>query len=155
MALPRVRLVANDEMDRSKGAAVRGRGMDHLNRDECIKLMERHPICVGRIALAGPRPTILPVNYAIDHGRVVFRTDPGTKLHAALDESFVAFEVDWVEPTWQMGWSVVVRGQAHVVDDPTELQRLRRLPLAPWVAGEKEHFVSIDAQMISGRRLSD
>lgn len=27
--------------------------------------------------------------------------------------SSVAFEVDWVEPSWQIGWSVVVRGQAH------------------------------------------
>ena len=139
----------------SKGAGVRGRGMESLDRDECLKLMDRHPVCVGRIAVAGPRPAIFPVNYAIDRGNVVFRTDPGTKFNAAVQEAFVAFEVDWVEPTWQTGWSVVVRGQAHEVTDQDDLQRLRRLPLAPWASGDKEHFVSIDAELISGRRLSN
>lgn len=132
---------------------MRGRTMERLDRDECIKLMERHPACVGRVALAGPRPVIFPVNYAIDRGNVVFRTDPGTKFDAAVHESYVAFEADWVEPSWQIGWSVVVRGQAHVVTDPEELQRVRRLPLLPWAEGDKEKFVSIDTTLISGRRL--
>ena len=97
---------------------------------------------------------IFPVNYAIDRGNIVFRTDPGSKLHAAVNESYVAFEVDWVEPTWQDGWSVVARGQAHVVADPGELQKVRQLSLRPWAAGEKEHYVSIETKLISGRRLS-
>ena len=130
-----------------------GRTMEHLDRDECIKLMERHPAGVGRIALAGPRPVIFPVNYAIDDGSVVFRTDRGTKFHAAVKDSYVAFEVDWVEPTWQVGWSVVVRGQAHVITDPDELTRARKLPLLPWATGDKEHFVRVDTALISGRRL--
>jgi nitroimidazol reductase NimA-like FMN-containing flavoprotein (pyridoxamine 5'-phosphate oxidase superfamily) len=129
--------------------------METLARDECIKLLERHPACVGRIALSGPRPVIFPVNYAIDRGNVVFRTDAGTKFHAAVHKAFVAFEVDWVEPTWRMGWSVVVRGQARLVTEPDELERVRRLPLVPWVDGEKGNFVSIDSRLISGRRLGD
>lgn len=132
-----------------------GRTIEKLDRNECIKLMERHPACVGRLALAGPRPVIFPINYAVDRGNVIFRTDPGTKFHAAVTEAHVAFEVDWVEPTWQTGWSVVVRGQAHVVRDPDELERVRRLPLLPWAAGAKENFVSIKADLISGRRLTD
>jgi nitroimidazol reductase NimA-like FMN-containing flavoprotein (pyridoxamine 5'-phosphate oxidase superfamily) len=95
------------------------------------------------------------VNYAVDRGNIVFRTDPGSKFDAAVQESHVAFEVDWVEPTWQTGWSVVVRGQAHLVADPAELQRARRLPLSPWAVGDKEHYVSIETKLISGRRLSD
>jgi nitroimidazol reductase NimA-like FMN-containing flavoprotein (pyridoxamine 5'-phosphate oxidase superfamily) len=129
--------------------------MEQLDRDECIRLIERHPACVGRVALAGPRPIIFPVNYAVDRGNVVFRSDPGTKFQAAADGSYVAFEVDWVEPSWQHGWSVVVRGQTHVVSDPDELARVRRLPLLPWAEGNKEHYVSIDSQLISGRRLTD
>ena len=129
--------------------------MESLDREACIKLMERHPACVGRVALAGPRPVIFPVNYAIDRGDVVFRTDPGAKFHAAVHEAFVAFEVDWVEPTWQTGWSVVIRGQARIVTEPDEVARLRRLPLLPWASGDKEHFVKIDAALISGRRLTE
>ena len=129
--------------------------MERLDRDECIRLMEGHPAGVGRIALPGPRPVIFPVNYAIDRGNVVFRTDPGTKFHAAVHNSYVAFEVDWVEPTWQIGWSVVVRGQAHLVTDLEELGRMHRLPLLPWADGEKSNFVSIESTLISGRRLGN
>ena len=130
-----------------------GRTMERLDRQECLKLMERHPAGVGRVALAGPRPVIFPVNYAIDGDNIVFRTDPGTKFDAAVQKSYVAFEVDWVEPTWQIGWSVVARGQARVVTEPKELERVRRLPLLPWAKGDKENFVTIDAELISGRRL--
>lgn len=67
----------------------------------------------------------------------------------------MAFEVDWVVPSWQVGWSVVVRGQAQVVTDPDDLERMRRLALLPWSAGAKEHFIKIDATLVSGRRLTD
>ena len=132
-----------------------GRELETLSRDDCVKYMDRHPARVGRIALAGPRPVIFPVNYAIDGDSIVFRTDPGTKFHAAVHEAFVAFEVDGVEPTWQIGWSVMVRGQARLVEDPNELGRLSRLPLVPWVEGEKGHYVHIDTKLISGRRLKE
>ena len=134
---------------------MHGRMMERLDRDECIKLMERHPAGVGRIALADSRPNIFPINYAIDRGNVVFRTDIGTKFHAAVHAAYVAFEVDWVEPSWQVGWSVVVRGQAHVVTDPDDLERMRRLPLLPWTEGAKEHFIKINATLVSGRKLTD
>ena len=134
---------------------MHGRKLEPLGRDECIRLMEGHPAGVGRVALADPHPIIFPVNFAIDRGNIVFRTDPGAKFHAAVHEALVAFESDWVEPTWQTGWSVVVRGHAHVVTDPEELQRVRRLPLLPWADGAKEAFVSIESDLISGRRLGD
>lgn len=132
---------------------MHGRDMEVLDRDECLKLMERHPAGVGRIALGGPRPAIFPVNYAIDRGSVVFRTDAGSKLDAAVKDSYVAFEVDWVEPSWQIGWSVLVRGQARVITDPDELRRARDLPLLPWADGDKENFVRIETTLTSGRRL--
>jgi uncharacterized protein len=132
---------------------MHGRSMERLDRDECVRLMERHPAGVGRIALAGPRPNIFPVNFAVDRGKVFFRTDPGSKFDAAVSGAYVAFEVDWVEPTWQIGWSVVVRGQAHVVTDGAELEQARRLPLIPWAEGDKENYVRIDTTLISGRRL--
>jgi uncharacterized protein len=127
--------------------------LEQLDRAECMRLMEGHPARVGRIAIAGPRPVIFPVNYALDGDSIVFRTDPGTKFHAAVHRAFVAFEVDWVEPTWEVGWSVVVRGQAKVVDEPSEVAALRKLPLIPWAEGEKANFVRIETKLISGRRL--
>lgn len=134
---------------------MRGGELESLSREDCMKYLDRHPARVGRIALAGPRPVIFPVNYAVDGDSIVFRTDPGTKFDAAVHKAFVAFEVDWVEPDWQIGWSVVVRGQARLVEGPAELERLSRLPLVPWVEGEKGNYVRIDTQLISGRRLKE
>jgi nitroimidazol reductase NimA-like FMN-containing flavoprotein (pyridoxamine 5'-phosphate oxidase superfamily) len=130
------------------------KAMQSLTRQECFEHLQRHPVNLGRIAIAGPRPVILPVNYAIDGEGVVFRTDPGTKFHAAVHKAFVAFEVDSVEPEWETGWSVLIRGQAKVVEDPKELERLRGLPLTPWADGTKDSFVRIEAKLVSGRRLA-
>ena len=127
--------------------------LEQLDRAECMSLISRHPAMVGRIALAGPRPVIFPVNYVVDGDSVVFRTDPGTKFHAAVHKAFVAFEVDWVQPSWEIGWSVLIRGQAKVVDDPAEIAVLQGMPLVPWAEGEKSHFVRVDAKLVSGRRL--
>lgn len=130
-----------------------GRQLEALGAEECIRLLEEHPARVGRVAIAGPRPVILPVNYAIDNGEVVFRTASGTKLNAAMGNTFVAFEVDHVTPEWKNGWSVLVRGQSREVTDPEEIKRLSRLPLHSWAAGDKEHFVRISSGIVSGRRL--
>jgi len=81
--------------------------------------------------------------------------DPRQPNLGAVQKEFVAFEVDWVEPTWKIGWSVVVRGQARVVTDHSEFDRLGRLELLPWADGEKGAFVRIEMELISGRRLKE
>jgi uncharacterized protein len=134
---------------------MRAGKVERLTREQCVKHMERHPIQVGRVALAGPRPVIFPVNYAIDGDSILFRTDAGTKFHAALQKEFAAFEVDWAEPTWQLGWSVVVRGQAYLVTERVEIQRLQELPLWPWAEGDKSSFVRIPMELVSGRNLQE
>jgi nitroimidazol reductase NimA-like FMN-containing flavoprotein (pyridoxamine 5'-phosphate oxidase superfamily) len=133
--------------------APEARDLESLSAEECIRLLHEHPSRVGRLAISGPPPIILPVNYAVDLGDVVFRTAPGTKLDAALKDSFVAFEVDDVTAGWASGWSVLVRGQAGEVTDPDEIRRLSRLNLYPWAAGTKDHFVRISNAIISGRRF--
>ena len=131
-------------------------GLELLTLEECEHLLQTHPTRVGRIAVAddGRRPTILPVNYALDEGAVVFRTAEGTKFAAAVRGAFVAFEVDEVDAAWQEGWSVLVRGQAERVTDEDELARLRTLPLQPWARGIREHYVRIRPESVTGRRLS-
>ncbi|HYI46444.1 MAG TPA: pyridoxamine 5'-phosphate oxidase family protein [Actinomycetota bacterium] len=133
------------------------RKLEAMDRAECIKYIEKHPAQLGRISVAGPRPVILPVNYVVDGDYVVIRTDPGRKFDAALHANYVAFEVDWVEPTWHRGWSVLIRGQARLVTDPEEIMRLVQLPLFPWAEGRtpigKEHFVKIEMELVSGRKL--
>jgi len=62
--------------------SVRDDRWQELTDEECRKLLgERH---LGRLALVdADGPVILPVNYTLDEGSVVFRTDPDGKLDAA------------------------------------------------------------------------
>lgn len=124
-----------------------------LAPDECRSLLgHRH---LGRLAfIERELPVILPVNYVLDDGAVVFRTDAGSKLDAAVQGTPVAFEVDGVNEIDRTGWSVLARGHAELVSDPETLDRLRRLPLVPWAPGAKPNYVRVAADEVTGRRIN-
>ena len=124
-----------------------------LSTSECHRLLSgRH---LGRLAFVdGEGPVILPVNYVFEDAAVIFRTDEGSKLDAAVRGAPVAFEVDGVNEIDQTGWSVLARGHAEAVTDPAQLDRLRGLPLVPWAPGAKAHYVRVDAADMTGRRIS-
>ena len=128
-------------------------GWQELTKSECFALLSGERL--GRVAVVDDQgPNVLPVNFVLDRHMVVFRTDEGTKLDAAARGSRVAFEVDGTDEASRTGWSVVVRGEAAEVTDPTELARLRRLPLSPWAPGAKAHYVRILPAKLTGRRIS-
>lgn len=130
------------------------RTLEPLSRADCLRLLAEHPSHVGRVAPAGERPDILPVNYVVDDGgAVVFRTEEGKKLDAAARGKFIAFEVDTVDAGWRTGWSVLIRGWAAEITDPDDLARVRELPLDSWAPGTRGHYVRITPEIISGRRL--
>jgi uncharacterized protein len=99
----------------------------------------------------GALPAILPVQYLLWDDDVVFRTAPGTKLTAALLGAVVGFEIDGTEDDLSHGWSVLVVGHATEVRDPATLALARQLPLQPWSAAERDHFVRIPTEHMSGR----
>lgn len=124
-----------------------------LDADECLSLLDQHHL--GRVAfLEGALPIILPVNYALVDGLVVFRTDAGSKLEVALRRQPVAFEVDGIDDVNRTGWSVLVRGPAELISDADELTRLRRLPLVAWAPVAKPHYIRIGSAGVTGRRIS-
>jgi nitroimidazol reductase NimA-like FMN-containing flavoprotein (pyridoxamine 5'-phosphate oxidase superfamily) len=132
--------------------SIDAKGLEILGVEECLRLLGTQN--TGRIAVIVERkPLVLPVNYAMHRGTVVFRTDPGTKLDAALGEEYVSFEVDEIDQRYRTGWSVLVVGQAERVYQPEELEELRRLPLQPWAPGHKAHYVRVLSTAISGRRI--
>jgi nitroimidazol reductase NimA-like FMN-containing flavoprotein (pyridoxamine 5'-phosphate oxidase superfamily) len=126
--------------------------MEELDQDECRRLLaERH---LGRLAVPDfGGPVIFPVNYVVDGDLIVFRTDPGSKLDTATERESVAFEVDAVDGATRTGWSVVVRGVLAEVTDPTDLARLRALPLYPWAPGNKTRYVRVRPVKVTGRRI--
>ena len=124
------------------------RGFDLLGTDECIALLASRSF--GRIGMKiADDPIVLPVFYALIDGEIVFRTDPGTKLIAAVLESRVAFEVDDVNE----GWSVLVVGRAHEVRTPSVAESLQSRLDAFWPGGERDRLVRIEVERITGRRL--
>lgn len=126
-----------------------------LSTVECCELLGRHHF--GRLGFmdqVGVMPMIIPVNYLFYGDRVVFRTDPGSKLTAALHEAPVAFEVDGIDERQHTGWSVVVRGHLAEVTDPAERDQLGETPLVAWAPGEKPHYARVNPRMVTGRRVS-
>jgi nitroimidazol reductase NimA-like FMN-containing flavoprotein (pyridoxamine 5'-phosphate oxidase superfamily) len=126
-------------------------GLEILDRDECLRLLGRATL--GRVAVtSAAMPTVLPVNFRLTGGRIVFRTGAGTKLAAATRNAVVAFEVDDIDPVRQTGWSVVVTGVARPVVDNDVLAELDGLFIPRW-AGPENQVVEVSLELISGRRI--
>ena len=67
--------------------------VEELSESACWALLRT--TSVGRLAVwVDDHPDIFPINYAVDHGTVVFRSSAGTKISAALADSPVAVEAD-------------------------------------------------------------
>lgn len=127
-------------------------GLEVLSRDECLRLLAHSRI--GRVAVnVDALPAVVPVNFILVGDDVVFRTNPGAKLDAAMANNVVAFETDDVDPVYQTGWSVLVQGFAREIVDPDQLEQARKAPLRAWAGEGRERFVRIDTQCVSGRRI--
>lgn len=128
-------------------------GVSQLTNDECHRLLAGHGI--GRLGfVVRGQPVIVPVNYVYAEGRVVFRTGEGLKLRHAPRRR-VAFEIDGLDESGQVGWSVLVQGTAFDITDAADslAERLRGLPLVPFGADGKAHWVEIVPLEITGRRV--
>ena len=128
-------------------------GATHLDVGACWALLRR--TSVGRLAVVVEgRAEIFPVNYVVDHGTVVFRTSPGTKLAAVIDGGPVTFEIDGLDRDSNEAWSVVLTGRAEEVRDLEALIDVTDLPLRPWSGSPKHRFVRVVPGGVTGRRFA-
>lgn len=142
----------DDNRPDDRNGSVDRRGLLTVDRDECLELLGRAG--VGRVGLTvDALPAILPVNFSLLDGDVVFRTGWGSKLRAAADGQVVCFEVDGFDPADRTGWSVLVIGRSEVLRDRDRVARARALALEPWAPAPRDHFVLVRTEMISGRRI--
>ena len=122
----------------------------HLDEDECWRLLAGAE--VGRLAVSiANRPDVFPVNFVVDDKTIVFRTDEGTKLAAALLTSSVAFEIDGVDEG--QAWSVVVAGRAREIEKMEDLCAAFELAIHPWQRAPKHRYVRIVPDQVTGRRF--
>ncbi|MFJ9664718.1 helix-turn-helix domain-containing protein [Streptomyces sp. NPDC101219] len=141
------------DMPPGTGRAAPHAEFSELDEEESRALLGTHG--VGRLALAtDDGPFIVPVNYDVVDGAVVFRTAPGTTPARAAGHR-VAFEVDRIDDALSQGWSVQVRGDAVTVTDPEETARLtERAYSRPWAGAERDRWMRIEPFEITGRRIS-
>jgi len=127
-------------------------GIEVLDERECLELLARSSI--GRVAVTiGAVPAVFPVNFRLVDRSIIFRTGAGTKLDAAVHNAVVAFEVDEVDPMCRQGWSVLVVGLADELTDPDLHARVSRIALEPWAPGDRQFYVRIRLDVVSGRRI--
>ncbi|WP_440085905.1 pyridoxamine 5'-phosphate oxidase family protein [Streptosporangium sp. LJ11] len=141
-----------------QGRAALHPELESLDTQECLRLIS--PGGVGRLAfddLGGP--TILPVNYVLHEGCVIFRTAFGGPLDTNLStgvegvEFKIAFEVDRIDDANREGWSVLIRGGVHHVSTAEEQTAVTALSVQPWAGGDRELYVKITPAEITGRRI--
>jgi nitroimidazol reductase NimA-like FMN-containing flavoprotein (pyridoxamine 5'-phosphate oxidase superfamily) len=100
------------------------RGLEVLSTETCEQLLGSRTF--GRVVTKiGETLSAFPVYYVFHDGEVVFRTDPGTKLAAAVLRTMVTFEID---------------AALALLDDH-------------WPENERLRAVTIRVEHISGRRL--
>ncbi|WP_067793616.1 pyridoxamine 5'-phosphate oxidase family protein [Actinomadura formosensis] len=128
-------------------------GLEILEDDECRALLSRAEI--GRIVFTHHAlPAVQPVNFVVDAGDIVIRTSRMSRLAKAAADTIVAFEIDEFDADARTGWSVVVVGPARHVTDPGDSSALEALPLHTWAPGERDYFIRIRPELITGRRIS-
>ena len=121
-----------------------------LSEDESWSLLSS--MSLGRlVTILGGQPEIFPVNFATQRRTVLFRTAQGTKLFSAVMSGRVVFEVD--DHTAAEGWSVIVKGTAHLLSANADILAAEEAPLLPWTAWLKPHYVRVIAMEITGRRF--
>lgn len=132
--------------------------LEELDEAECLRLIA--PGGIGRLVFAGRYDlTVLPVNYKLHNGAILFRTaqnsstDEDLRTGIAHAEYRVAFEIDEFDTGAREGWSVLVQGPAHHLDTESEQADAEAAGVEAWPGGVREHFISITPARVTGRRI--
>jgi nitroimidazol reductase NimA-like FMN-containing flavoprotein (pyridoxamine 5'-phosphate oxidase superfamily) len=114
---------------------------------DCWELLRQEEF--GRLAYhLANEVHIVPINYVVHRGRLVFRTAEGSKLLGITMNQDVAFEIDHYDE--KRAVSVVVRGTARELQGE-EADQAEHLGLRPWVPTAKFSIVEIKPVEVTGR----
>ncbi|WP_233621559.1 pyridoxamine 5'-phosphate oxidase family protein [Amycolatopsis sp. WAC 04182] len=126
--------------------------LEVLDREQCLGLLRT--VQVGRLVFVEDAlPAVQPVNFRVKRDHVVIRGAGGAKLATAAGDTVLAFQADELDPELRAGWSVTVVGHANLITDVTELVDVSGTWLKSWVDGRRDHFVRIEVEKVTGRRL--
>jgi hypothetical protein len=128
--------------------------LEVIPKELCLELLGSQS--VGRIAVIDAGyPIVVPVNYRLvsseDQHFISIRTRPGNVIDRSGPP--VAFEIDGIDHYHHTGWSVVVRGTLHHLIDLDRRGWNSPLDPQPWIEDERDAWLLIEPQSITGRRL--
>lgn len=111
---------------------------------------ERHGhLAMTRRAL----PVVEDVEYGVADGDIVLRTASDSWFGRALPGAVVALETGRWDESAEAGWSVLVQGEAHLVEDGSEQRSLAGLGLDTWTSDpDADIFVRVHVRSWRGRR---
>jgi nitroimidazol reductase NimA-like FMN-containing flavoprotein (pyridoxamine 5'-phosphate oxidase superfamily) len=132
--------------------------VERLSEADCWRLIS--PGGVGRLAYSGRYGlAVLPVNYKLAEGSLVFRITLGSPTDEDLRTGIqgadyqVAIEIDEVGQDAREGWFVFIQGAAHHLDSDDDGTSAALPRVQSSAGGTREHFLSITPTLITGRRL--
>jgi uncharacterized protein len=126
--------------------------IESLSRDECTRRLAAQG--VGRIGVSSHgKVAVVPVNYVVHGDDVIVRVRGDGELGEATHGTYVAIEIDHADSMYHEGWSVLVQGRCTHVTDPDELDALCRLPLLPWGGTDRDTYLRVAMESVSGRRI--
>jgi nitroimidazol reductase NimA-like FMN-containing flavoprotein (pyridoxamine 5'-phosphate oxidase superfamily) len=120
-----------------------------LDAGECLRLLGSVP--VGRLVFTqGGLPVIRLVNFLVDTDTIVFASDDHEWLQAAHRGDVVAFEVDDVDSSQHLAWTVTSIGHLSVVPAAEAADLERTAP--SWVRLRSRPLIRLGVESLSGRR---
>jgi nitroimidazol reductase NimA-like FMN-containing flavoprotein (pyridoxamine 5'-phosphate oxidase superfamily) len=124
------------------------RGLERLSPAECVELLEHAHF--GRVVFKIAKTiSAFPVYYVVIGDDIYFRTDPGTKLAAAVLRSEVTFQVD----DEAEGWAVMAIGFCEEVRSEERCEQVLERLQQWWPDSLRTRVVMIRPRRLSGRRL--
>jgi hypothetical protein len=117
---------------------------------ESSRLLERQTL--GRLCIIDHGyPLAFPINYRLihegDRTRLVFRTNPGSAM--ARYSGPASLEVDWIDMTRPVAWSVIARGKLRRAVGYAELVETN-----PLIGSGRFQWLVLEVAAISGRRFT-
>ncbi|AJE80684.1 MULTISPECIES: pyridoxamine 5'-phosphate oxidase family protein [Streptomyces] len=123
-----------------------------MDESECRELLAGHGL--GQVAVFGSEgPDIVPVNYLLAGGEVVFRTSAGS-VPAAAAGADIALEADHFDEDGK-GWCVLVQGPARaVVGYDAVLRFEEQAEHLPWSGGASGLWIALSPVRMTGRKAA-
>lgn len=136
-------------MNPTDTAGVHRARIHELDAEECWRLLESAPI--GRLVWrGGDGLSVATLNFTVDRHSILFRTVAYGSIARECDDSPVAFQADHADEATRTGWSVLVRGHAHVeYGDTVPIDTVDA-----WPEGSRLLAVRVVPGRVSGRRLT-